>query len=133
MKKIYTTFIAAVFSVALFGQINIQDNSAINNGNTNKNIVSYNNNSSDLKLELEKMKVYPNPVSDELRVNITDISFSIPKIEVFDITGRLIKSINVEDNTVIRIDFSDQRKGLYLLSFYNQSGEVIKISKVQKI
>ena len=133
MKKIYTTLVAAIFSVALFGQVNLQNKSTLDNDNSNLNIVTQKKNSSELMQELEKLKVYPNPVSNELIVNLSNVNINIPKIEIFDITGRQVKIINVEDKGIVKIDFSDQRKGLYLLSFYNQLGEVVQISKVQKI
>ena len=133
MKRIFTTLIAAIFSVTLFGQVDLQNNSTINNENSNLNIVLQKKKSSELMQELDKLKVYPNPVTNELTVNLSYVNIIIPKIEIFDITGRKVKTINLEDKGVINIDFTDQRKGLYLLSIYNQLGEVIQISKVQKI
>lgn len=133
MKRIFTTLIAVIFSVALFGQVNLQNTSTIDNEGSSLNIVSQKKNSSELIQELDKLKVYPNPVSDELMVNISNVNINIPKIEIFDITGRKVKTINLEDKSIVKIDFTDQRKGLYLLSLYNQLGEVIQISKVQKI
>jgi hypothetical protein len=133
MKKIYTILFALIVSSALFGQTFLENNSAINNDNNNLNIVTEKKNSSELALELDKIKVFPNPVADELVVNISNVNINIPKIEVFDITGRLIESIVIKDKDIINVDFTGQRKGLYLLSFYNQVGEVILISKIQKI
>lgn len=56
-----------------------------------------------------EVKVYPNPVKDILNIN-TDKN--INSIEIFSLTGQLIKTI---DNNTKQINVSDLKKGIYLL------------------
>ncbi len=68
--------------------------------------------------------VFPNPTSDIFYV--TGINYS--RIVVKDKLGRSILSINNNKG----IDLSDYPNGLYLISLYNSSAELIGLSKVVK-
>ena len=56
--------------------------------------------------------IYPNPAKDN--IVIENINFSINSIDIYNITGQLVMSKNVNSmNTVLNI--SDFQKGVYLL------------------
>jgi hypothetical protein len=66
---------------------------------------------SDIPLDL-----FPNPVIDVLTIN-SDTPFE--KIEVYDLTGRLL---SVYDGSVNSINVSTLPKGMYLLKFMDEQG-----------
>jgi hypothetical protein len=77
----------------------------------------YVNPSSTNSVDLEKLKVFPNPTSNI--VNIETIE-RIEYIKILDISGRLIKEVNQ-----IYIDLSDLINGLYVLQVKTTKGEII--------
>lgn len=62
--------------------------------------------------------VYPNPAQNELFMEIDDLTTT--KIEIFDYSGQLVKSI--VNNTINQIDISDLKEGVYILSVHAQKG-----------
>ena len=71
----------------------------------------------------QSVKVFPNPVNNVVNLSLT--SNIIPtKIEIVDVNGRIVKSIN---NTIRnQIDVSELSKGLYLLNIYSIEGKATK-------
>ncbi len=62
--------------------------------------------------------IYPNPVSEELFVNIVSDKQQNISIKIIDITGKLVLSNNInvkEGNFVKNIDISNLHKGIYLI------------------
>jgi hypothetical protein len=80
---------------------------------------------SDNKKYNPTISVYPNPVSDILYLSTID---RIEKIEIYDLSGRLIKSILTSDN---RINIETLVKGMYLLKVYTNttSGHAVIIKE----
>lgn len=73
-----------------------------------------------------KLDVYPNPVSDDLHLfNLHDIS----RLEVYDLYGRLLKTIEVNRDHV-HVDVSDLPSGSYVVR--GQSIEGVWTGKVYK-
>lgn len=69
-----------------------------------------------------EMALFPNPASTELTVSINILENPIATVQLFDLTGRLVKEItnlNVH-RTTINID--DMNNGMYLLSLKLRSG-----------
>lgn len=63
--------------------------------------------------------IYPNPVDNEVSLDgINDVT----KIELFDITGKLVKSIKLEFTEKTSINVSDFQNGMYIVKVYNDSG-----------
>jgi len=62
--------------------------------------------------------LYPNPASDVLHLNITQLTPAELKCEVYDQTGRVVKAI---DNLAFQntISLADLANGLYLVKIYN--------------
>jgi hypothetical protein len=92
------------------------------------NVISVNN----AELTTEELDAYPNPFSDKLTVSVTAIETGIVNIDVVDISGRVMLSLNKTiDNgkNLITIDeVSALNKGIYFIKL-NSHG----VSKVVKM
>lgn len=67
---------------------------------------------------ISDINIYPNPVKDILNVESSD---RIYKINIYNITGRLIKSIDNKS----QIDMSNQPNGMYLLKVTTEKGDFL--------
>lgn len=67
--------------------------------------------------------LYPNPTTGEFRIQNTE--FRIQSVEVYDVYGKLIKNIKVDDNSV-NIDLSENASGVYFTRIYTDEGLVTK-------
>jgi hypothetical protein len=85
--------------------------------------------SSLLKIENEKLKIYPNPVSDWLNVEFEEDGFHT--IEIMDITGRVLKYVN-SDSKKVRVDLREVDAGTYVVHVKDNNGLVVFKSKVIK-
>ena len=71
------------------------------------------------------IRVFPNPVIDHLSIETNPAQLEIYKIEISDLTGKLIKSINTRKSIdKIEIDLSDVPAGNYLLFLYSKQGVI---------
>ncbi len=69
--------------------------------------------------ETASWKVYPNPAKDQLRIDVDGAS--VDRLELVDITGRVVKQID-EIDEVTQIDLSEINNGAYIVKIYqNQS------------
>lgn len=63
------------------------------------------------------VKVYPNPAMDVL--NITSSTKQFTSVDIVDLNGRLVKSIEVESN-MVSANIEDLKSGLYIVNISNQ-------------
>jgi len=89
----------------------------------------------DFVLDVEKVtlqndvKVYPNPVENELTIDMTSFSEN-SKATIYSITGKKILTLNLTDNTTNKIDVKSLSTGLYLLKINSTTtAETIKFIK----
>lgn len=73
---------------------------------------------------INNISVYPNPVKNILNFKTED---NISKVEVYDITGRILSSNSVSEN---KIDLSNLKTGNYILKVYTEKG--IMNTKIMK-
>lgn len=75
--------------------------------------------------------VYPNPTSDILHINITKLSPSDLKCDIYNSNGQIVKSLNQLDfqNTV---NLSDLASGIYVVKVFNSEVSGIKKITVSK-
>ncbi|MDR0834953.1 MAG: T9SS type A sorting domain-containing protein, partial [Candidatus Symbiothrix sp.] len=66
----------------------------------------------ELKIENEKMKIYPNPAKEYVHIQS---EFPIQKIEIYNPMGKLVR---IEPDITERIDVSSLSEGLYLVRIY---------------
>jgi hypothetical protein len=72
---------------------------------------------------------FPNPVSDELTVNITGIIDGKAELQMSDITGKVVRAMS-NIGSVSSVDMRGLPKGLYLLRYTDATNrQTIKISK----
>jgi hypothetical protein len=81
----------------------------------------------------EILKVYPNPVQDELRISLTNVYNSILTIEVYDAVGRIQTKelVNASQTTELRLNTSELPSGFYILSLLFK-GHRLGIAKFTK-
>jgi len=82
----------------------------------------------------DNIRVFPNPVTDELHIVIPSNARDLKTVELFDINGRRLLSKRVEtghatslqdDNTIV-IDMSHLPSGVYILVLHTENGIVTK-------
>lgn len=72
-----------------------------------------------------KVKAYPNPSSDYIKLNFDDLNDATAKLEIYSIDGRVLMSIeNMESNQII--DISDLNAGIYMFKLLTLEGIVNK-------
>lgn len=86
-------------------------------------------NYSTLKLDADDVNLYPNPVADQLNLNINANEQGEYQIEIMDITGKLIQtdlSLLAAGESEVQLDVSGLTPGFYMLRITNSSGTIIK-------
>ena len=68
---------------------------------------------------LSKLKVYPNPVQDELNL---DIPFDEAVVKIINATGAVVKEVKLNGEKVINT--SDLNSGLYIISIEDEKGPI---------
>ncbi len=81
---------------------------------------------------VQTLNLYPNPVMGELNVSMTNIN-DASTIEVYNLTGKLLDRIDIQDETQIRIGAYDWTEGMYILSLLDESNRVIKTQRFSKV
>ena len=70
--------------------------------------------------------LYPNPASDYFTLNT-----STSKVEIYSITGQLVKSFNAKQSKENQFPVSDLNQGIYVVKVLNENNEV-KVMKLLK-
>jgi carboxypeptidase T len=81
------------------------------------------------------VQLYPNPVKDNLTVRIKLNTAEKVSIQINDLSGRIIRTIDVNASSSIRefqIDTKDLSSNLYILKVINSNNEVIDVQKFVK-
>ena len=81
-----------------------------------------------LNLNAADVKLYPNPFGDKISLSLPSINSEV-KIEIADITGRIIKVILLEKSVAGReesIWLHDLNQGIYLAKISSANGTVVK-------
>lgn len=117
---------------------NLMDNSTINVTDVNA-VISipagefriYGNKQASLAIEdFEKgnsVSLYPNPVSNYFTLNFTAV-----KVEIYAITGQLVKSFTTNGNPDFQFGVSDLKPGLYIVKALNDNNEAQVIKFIKK-
>ena len=71
------------------------------------------------------LKIFPNPTSQILNIELSDDWTSETTLEVYDITGKLVQS-HITSNTLNTFDLSHLPNGQYLLKVTNASRVLIQ-------
>lgn len=81
-----------------------------------------------------QMKVYPNPASDLIFVDISDSKVSNIQLSVCDITGKQISNdIYVAGNNHIGVNSQSWQKGEYVINISDTHGELLGCYKIVRL
>lgn len=71
------------------------------------------------KLPRSKIMVFPNPLNtDKLNISYNEtIGRDMQLIQVFNVFGKLVKFVNIENENPSTLDFSDLASGIYVVKF----------------
>lgn len=69
--------------------------------------------------------VYPNPATNLVTVSSSS-NFSINAIDMFDVNGRMIKSMTTDNLTNVDVNISDLSTGVYMMKISSEQGTSIK-------
>lgn len=64
------------------------------------------------------VKVYPNPSSTQVQISLPDSKMQFEKIEIYDLSGRLIQSVNDSGFHTTTFDIQSLSTGTYYLKIY---------------
>jgi hypothetical protein len=79
-------------------------------------------------LSIKDFSIFPNPTKDI--VNVSNTSASINSIEVTDLNGRVVKTVNAIDASNTQVNISDLSSGVYMMKIVSDQG--ISTKKVIK-
>ena len=68
--------------------------------------------------ELDELKLYPNPTRTSFKINS-----NTSNVEVYDITGKLVKSFSGEFNSSNEFDIVDLKTGVYIVKVENNNNQ----------
>jgi lysyl endopeptidase len=77
------------------------------------------------------VSVYPNPVSDELTVDLSALAQEDVTVEVYDLTGKLLVKGSNEGSALVQFNMSNFAKGLYHVRLTSGSQQTMR--KVTKL
>ena len=81
----------------------------------------------DIVNNADSWNVYPNPATDKITIESLDANAEMKSLELYDITGKLIKSINYETISLSQsIDIADLQSGVYVLNIQTDKNRIIK-------
>ncbi len=81
-----------------------------------------------------QMKVYPNPASDLVYVDISDSKVLTIQVSVYDITGKQISNdIYVAGNNHIGVNTQGWQKGEYMITISDTRGEQLGSYKIVRL
>src|SRR5690554_4076894 len=72
-----------------------------------------------------KFNVFPNPVTDVVTITNSE-SIGIEQVEIFDISGKTIKSLSFNNENEVQLNLGDFASGMYLLHIKTNEGVAVK-------
>jgi thiol-disulfide isomerase/thioredoxin len=78
-----------------------------------------------------EVSVYPNPFVDEVKVDLTSATINASSIQLLDISGSVLQTVQVDRKSVITINTIDLLSGVYLLNVY-EGQEIVGTIKLTK-
>jgi hypothetical protein len=74
------------------------------------------------------IEVYPNPASNNIRINLYEANTSDGEIEIFDAIGRVMTKVKLTGNT-ININIGHYASGVYFIRYSKENGFITRIIK----
>src|SRR5690606_26344806 len=72
-----------------------------------------------------KFNVFPNPVTDVVTITNSE-NIGVEQIEVFDISGKTVKSLHFNNENEVQLHLGDFASGTYLLHIQTNEGTAVK-------
>jgi len=79
-----------------------------------------------LENNFSAITIYPNPSSDILNIDLSSANEEIQSIFLVDITGKLIQTIDVHENALLKLNLSSFASGLYYIKISSASNTVVR-------
>jgi hypothetical protein len=76
----------------------------------------------------KEFSVYPNPTKSSLAIEFTE-SYKDLKLEIVNLQGQLVKDYSSEEASLIQLDLSDLKKGVYFMRV-NNDGQCMGTEKI---
>jgi len=73
--------------------------------------------------------LYPNPASDYIRIQLTDMQSEIASVKIYDYQGRMVSDVKIQEN---QIDIQSLSAGNYMMVLQNSNGEKFSQKFVKK-
>ena len=87
----------------------------------------------DIDFETVQIKVFPNPSSETIVVQLVDINKENLKVELFDITGKLVAQTDLlQGSTIAYFETNTLYNGQYIIKIANKKGIITKKVVVNK-
>jgi len=68
-----------------------------------------------------EIKIYPNPVKDELKIDLSNSSSTDWRFYIIDFQGKVLKTQSVSGSDLITVDMSPFPAGTYICHFINEA------------
>lgn len=75
---------------------------------------------------LSAITIYPNPSSDILNIDLSSANEEVKSISIFDITGKLIQTVDVVENANISLNIYSLASGLYYIKISSATNTVVR-------
>jgi|GEM_PF-5973255 len=80
-----------------------------------------------------EFQIFPNPVVDHLNIHLDKGEVENVTLNVIEVSSRLLENINIDlSGGQAKIDLSNLRTGIYILSIYDSQGNLIGLKRVRK-
>lgn len=72
---------------------------------------------------LSHIKLFPNPVNDELTIDFGTSNRQISEVYVYNVQGQQIKTLITFENNSSKISTKNMAKGMYIMEIFNDAGQ----------
>ena len=69
------------------------------------------------------IRIYPNPAKDVINISFNNNELQVNKIELIDLSGRVLMQVPVNNETLVSIPRGDLQKGVYFVRVYGKETE----------
>lgn len=77
------------------------------------------------------VQLYPNPVSEDLILDLSSVSSELINVEIYDMSGKLLFQTNNLNNNILSIDMSNLANGMYQVKLKSSTAQIVKrVSKM---
>jgi len=78
------------------------------------------------------ISVLPNPAVNNVSVNLADFNLDVNEVNLLNVNGQVIKTVNTVNNQNVTLDLVDVVEGIYLVNIVTTDGTITKRLQVTK-